>query len=152
MNSIGRLTIGAIGALLILSPWNGNAQTCLPSVAQSLGTDPHHTAIAGGPGKGGTQLAAHDVICITSANSQRSLAAALPFGYKQQHRELFRAVEQSDGMALDFLNAVAAGHLPGVVDWGLLSAGRFRNHLRHADRRDERHRQQQSWRPLVRPA
>jgi len=64
MNRIVRLAAGVLGALLILIPLNTEAQTCLPSVAQTLGLDPHHTTIAGGAGMGGTQLAAHDTIVI----------------------------------------------------------------------------------------
>jgi len=68
MRSIGRLTIVVSAALFIFAPLGTNAQTCQPSVVQTLGNDPHHSTVAGGNGGtgDGSQLAAHDTIVISA--------------------------------------------------------------------------------------
>ena len=103
------------GALLLLAPMASSAQTCAPSVTQTLGVDPHHTTIAGGNGKDGTQLASHDTIIIQariptdptgspgtcrSITNNSNVSYFVPWGSPTEWA--------------DFLNAVTSHQLTGV--------------------------------------
>ena len=99
-----------------LSPFAARAQQCLPTIAQTLGADPHHTAVAGGSGRDGTQLAAHDTIIVQArATSDPAPPVPAPCRSVTNNSNISYFVPwHTPNEWQHFLNAVAAGTLHGV--------------------------------------